>query len=317
MDSPRLWVIRALGGQVADEFRGEGFAGVGFGLSADLTGTTELAAVEQAWRAAHPTRKRKTNAVDQTHCFLNQIKPGDAVITPAREGKLYVGTVGDGENEGKFYRPPPGIAGGLHNCRRIEYWSDHIFREQCPVPMRYSLMGQMTVFNVDEHLPTFARVVGGPSNGTGPAPPTLIRRLLELDAGDSERLVAGLLKAMGCVAVRRTGKPGDGGVDIRARYDAAGLAQVQLFVQVKRYRSTGIIGRSMVQQLRSAIPSGGHGLFVTTSAFSEDAKKAAVQAGFPRIELIDGDQLVRLVAAHMGSLPGDLLPRLQFEGGTA
>ncbi len=306
MNHLRLWVVRALGGERADEFREQGYAGIGFDLTADLSRTTSIDEMEQTWREAHPTRRRKTNAVDQTHWFLNEIQPGDRIITPAREGKLYVGTVQDGENEGKFHRPPPGVAGGLHNCRRIEYRQDFFFREEFPVPMRYSLMGQMTVFNVDEHFASLAKVVGGQLQGDSPASRSLLRRVLELDALDTERLVAGLLKAMGCTAVRRTGRPGDGGVDVRARLNAAGLAEVQLYVQVKRYRATGIIAGGMVQQLRSAIPASGHGLFVTTSVFSRDAEKVAAQAGFPRIELIDGEQLEQLVAAHVGSVPADL-----------
>ena len=306
MNSPRLWVVRAQGGQWADEFREQSHAGVGFDLTADLSATTNIESIEQAWRDAHPTRRRKTNAVDQTHWFLNEIKPGDQIITPAREGKLYVGTVQDGQNEGKFHRPPLGVAGGLYNCRNVEYRSDFFFREEFPVPMRYSLMGQMTVFNIDEHFSSLLKVVGEPLPGESPDRRSLIRRILELDWLETERLVAGLLKAMGCKAVRRTGRPGDGGVDIRAKLNAAGLAEVQLYVQVKRYAPTGIIARGTVQDLRSAIPSGGHGLFVTTSAFSQDAAKVAVQAGFPRIGLIDGAQLEQLVAAHAGSLPGDL-----------
>ena len=310
VNPPRLWVVRALGGERADEFREHGYAGVGFDLTVDLSRSNKIEEVEKAWREAHPTRRRKTNAVDQTHWFLNEIKPGDQIITPAREGKLYIGTVQDGENEGKFHRPPPGVTGGLHNCRRIEYQPDFFFREEFPVPMRYSLMGQMTVFNIDEHLAPYAKVVGQAVQGDSPTPRSLIRRILELDALDTERLVAGLLKAMGCTAVRRTGRPGDGGVDIRARLNAAGLVEVQLYVQVKRFRATGIIARGTVQELRSAIPTGGHGLFVTTSAFSRDAAKVAAQAGFPRIELIDGGQLEQLVAAHVGSLPTDLCKRL-------
>lgn len=306
MNSPRLWVVRAQGGQWADEFREQSYAGVGFDLTADLSATTNIESIEQAWRDAHPTWRRKTNAVDQTHWFLNEMKPGDQIITPAREGKLYVGTVQDGQSEGKFHRPPPGVAGGLYNCRSVEYRSDFFFREELPVPMRYSLMGQMTVFSIDQHFSSLLQVVGETLPGESPVRRSLIRRILELDWLDTERLVTGLLKAMGCKAVRRTGRPGDDGVDIRAKLNAGGLAEVQLYVQVKRHAQTGIIARGTVQDLRSAIPSGGHGLFVTTSAFSQDAAKVAVQAGFPRIGLIDGAQLEQLVAAHSCSLPGDL-----------
>ena len=93
VNPPRLWVVRALGGERADEFREHGYAGVGFDLTVDLSRSNKIEEVEKAWREAHPTRRRKTNAVDQTHWFLNEIKPGDQIITPAREGKLYIGTV--------------------------------------------------------------------------------------------------------------------------------------------------------------------------------------------------------------------------------
>ncbi|MDE2967327.1 MAG: restriction endonuclease [Chloroflexota bacterium] len=287
-------------------FREGGYASVGFDLTADLSEMTSIRDIEQVWREAHPNSRRKTNAVDQTHCFLNEIAPGDQVITPAPEGKLYVGAVQGGDHEGKFYCAQPGPSDAHRNRRLVAYRPDFIFREEFPVPMRYSLMAHMTVFNIDEHFESFASVVGQPMPADSPGPRTLIRRLLELDALDTERLVAALLKAMGCTSVRRTGKTGDGGVDIRARLNAQGLAEVELFVQVKRYRPTGIIAGSMVQQLRSAIPVGGHGLFVTTSAFSREAAKVSMQAGFPRIELIDGAQLEQLVAVHAGSLPRDL-----------
>ncbi len=41
-----------------------------------------------------------------------------------------------------------------------------------------------------------------------------------------------------------------------------------------------------------------------------------MQSGFPRIELIDGAQLERLVAEHAGSLPQDLRKLMDFGDAT-
>ena len=113
---------------------------------------TSIEEIAEAWSEAHPTRPRETNAVDQTHGFLNAIKPGDQIMTPGRAGKLYVGTPLNGEDVGRFHRQPPGVAGGLHNCRRVEYRPEFILREEFPVAMRYPLMGRMPVFNINEQL---------------------------------------------------------------------------------------------------------------------------------------------------------------------
>ena len=53
MNAPRLWAARALGGETADEFREHGYVGVGFGLTADLSRTTNIEEIEEAWRGAH------------------------------------------------------------------------------------------------------------------------------------------------------------------------------------------------------------------------------------------------------------------------
>lgn len=305
----KVWVVKASSGNNADAFRQGQYASVGFGIEEDLSEVTDPSIIESHC----PEAKTNRHAVSQVHRFLNEIRPGDHIITPAKQGKLYVGIVGDGENQGKFFEPNPD-RGDSNNRRRVEYRDWHIYREEIPAPLRYSVGGQLTVFSVDKHREDYLRAVGD-SSATKPPPRTLLRRLLDMNADQTEQLVADLLRAMGCSRVRRTGKTGDGGVDVRATLNFHGLAQVQLFVQVKRYAATGFVSRRSVQELRSSVPAGGHGLFVSTCDFRPDAQRVATQAGFPHINLINGDQFVELVNRYADQLPNSHRKRLAL--GTA
>ena len=66
----------------------------------------------------------------------------------------------------------------------------------------------------------------------------------------------------------------------------------------------------MVKQLRTAIPVGGQGAFITTADFQSAAAEVAVEAGFPRIGLINGKQLVDLLVEHWQDLPIEFRDRL-------
>ncbi|MYD52686.1 MAG: hypothetical protein F4W96_00060 [Chloroflexi bacterium] len=295
---PKVWVVKASGGERAEAFRKGGYASVGFGITEDLSEVTDPKTIERFCPEARTNR----HAVSQVHRFLNEIRPGDYIITPAKQGRLLVGVVGEGERQGKFFEPSPGFPDNCNNRRRVEYRDWHLYREELPAPLRYSVGGQLTVFSVDPHKEDFLRVIGNSSANEAP-PRTLLRRILDTNDEQVEMLVADLLRAMGCSRVRRTGKTGDGGVDVRATLNVDGLAEVKLFVQVKRYAATGFVSRRSVQELRSAIPAGGHGLFVSTCDFRPDAQRVAVQPGFPHIKLINGEQLVDLVKNHADRLP--------------
>ena len=167
------------------------------------------------------------------------------------------------------------------------------------------------MFSVDRHKEDYLRVIGSSSANEVP-PQTLLRQILDMNADQTEQLVADLLSAMGCCRVRRTGKTGDGGVDVRATIDVNGLAEVQLFVQVKRYAATGFVSRHSVQQLRSSVPAGGHGLFVSTCDFRPNAQRVAAQPGFPPIKLVNGEQLIELVKRYAERLPDSYRKRLTF-----
>jgi restriction system protein len=114
-----------------------------------------------------------------------------------------------------------------------------------------------------------------------------------------EQLVLDLLHAMGYGTSRsdlqRVGGSGDGGIDGIISLDRLGLEKV--YVQAKRWKNT--VGSPEIQGFMGALQLHGasKGVFITTSAFSRDAKDAASRAR-GSIVLVDGAQLSALIMDH-------------------
>lgn len=115
-----------------------------------------------------------------------------------------------------------------------------------------------------------------------------------------ERLVVELLVRMGYGgslkdAGQAVGKTGDGGIDGIIKEDILGLDVIH--VQAKRWQNT--VGRPDVQSFAGSLDGvrAKKGIFITTSAFSPDAK-AYVAKIDKRIILIDGDALAGLMFDH-------------------
>ena len=130
----------------------------------------------------------------------------------------------------------------------------------------------------------------------------LLDRVLELEPPMFERLIVDLLVAMGyggsrADAGRAIGRSGDGGIDGIIKEDPLGLDIV--YVQAKRYQPGSNVGRPDVQAFSGSLDgvSATRGVFVTTSAFSSQAREYAGQIA-KRLILIDGDELSNLLIQH-------------------
>jgi restriction system protein len=80
--------------------------------------------------------------------------------------------------------------------------------------------------------------------------------------------------------------------------DKLGLDNI--YVQAKRYAINNSVGRDVVQSFSGALDGKGarKGVFITTSHFTENAKKYAERLESKKIVLIDGIELSRLMIAH-------------------
>ncbi len=115
-----------------------------------------------------------------------------------------------------------------------------------------------------------------------------------------ERLVVELLVKMGYGgsiqdAGQAIGKTGDEGIDGIIKEDKLGLDVI--YVQAKRWDRS--VGRPEVQQFAGALAGqrARKGVFITTSAFTNDARNYVVGID-SKIVLIDGEQLAQLMIDH-------------------
>ena len=117
-----------------------------------------------------------------------------------------------------------------------------------------------------------------------------------------EHAVLKVLHAMGygnnIGDLQHLGRSGDGGVDGVINQDRLGLDQI--YVQAKRHDPARTISRPDIQSFVGAVTGkkATRGIYITTSRFSNDARAYAMELGAPRIILIDGDGLAKLMLEH-------------------
>jgi restriction system protein len=132
----------------------------------------------------------------------------------------------------------------------------------------------------------------------------IVGELLERIQGASprlfERLVIDLLVKMGYGGSRadasHVGKSGDGGIDGIIKEDPLGLGSI--YVQAKRWAADSTVGRPDIQKFVGAVhgaESAGRGIFITTSKFSDEARRYAAGMKNPVVILIDGSRLAELL----------------------
>lgn len=116
-----------------------------------------------------------------------------------------------------------------------------------------------------------------------------------------EQAVLDLIMAMGYGGAEgtatRTQLSNDGGIDGIIDQDALGLSRI--YVQAKRYAPDNIVGRPAIQAFVGALAGNqaNQGVFITTSAFSADAR-AYAESVPTRVILIDGERLARLMIRY-------------------
>lgn len=121
----------------------------------------------------------------------------------------------------------------------------------------------------------------------------IISELKLLSPNAFERLTQRILRESGFTQVEITGKSGDGGID------GTGVIKLNLLsfhvnFQCKRYKDA--VGSDKVRDFRGAmVGRSDKGLIITTGRFTEDAKKEASRDGAPPLELIDGNELAKML----------------------
>ncbi len=298
----RIWMIRAEGGRMLDQFRARGAVSVGWGEAGDLTAAPSAAAIETALRAHRPANEAKQGA-SVLWRFVHDIAPGDTVVTYDPEARLYhVGTI---RGPARFEAAAPLAVGAgedriVHPYLRDTDWTHTVHRDTLGQALRNTLGNISTLFRIRDGGAELLRPGAAPA---APPPPTSAAEaqaeaqadtLADLDARaraavedvvsalddrQMELLVAGLLRAMG-YRTRVSPRGADRGVDILASPDGFGFQEPRIWVEVKHRRSQ--TDSQMIRAFLGALRRpGDRGLFVSTGGFSTDARYEAERAPVP------------------------------------
>jgi restriction system protein len=316
-----LFCVRAEYGTYTNQFVQGGYVGIGWMHNTDLSGITSKEELYPLYKLAHPEDTSNLvigQQVGQITRFMLDIKAGDYVITPAADTEwLYYGQIAPDPS----YVYAVATDGCPYRHRRKVTWSaTKLRRADFSVPFQNTIRSSLTVFaisQVEEFFTNIGRPDLAPTPTAGAYDPyrVVLEQVLKLDDKEFEILVGHLLTALGFEGSEVTGRTGDGGVDATGELNASNLAKIKVFVQAKRYQSDARISARVVKLLRTAIPFGGQGAFITTADFQPGAHDVALEVGFPRIGLINGRQLVDLLVEHWDDIPQEFQDRLGLRRG--
>ena len=124
----------------------------------------------------------------------------------------------------------------------------------------------------------------------------LMSVLLQMDPFAFERLIQRLLRECGFDSVEVTQPTRDGGIDGRGILKINGTISFNVVFQCKRYK--GAVGAHEIRGFRGSLTEGERGILITTGAFTKEAKKEASSPGKNQIDLIDGEELVNMIAQN-------------------
>lgn len=315
-----LFCVRAEFGTFTQAFLDDGYVAIGWLPSDDLKDVTNREGLYPLYKKEYP--KDTSNVVvgqqvGQISRFMHGIKAGDYVITPAQNTEfIYYGVI-----DGGYYFESKKDGCPYPHRKRVKWNKTPIQRSQFSVPFQNTIRSSLTVFSIS-HVKNFFSVIGKPEFVPESEKDieidyyeSILNRILELDDKEFEILITYILTALGFEGSEHTGKVGDGGVDATGELNVANMAKIKLFVQAKRFKLGSKINANTVKALRANIPSGGQGAFITTAGYQKKAKEIAVEQGFPRIGLINGNQLVDILAEYWNDIPTEFKEKLNLKVG--
>lgn len=336
-----MWMVRAQGGALYDDFLAHGHVTVGGLISGDVASARSRTDVARMWLDDQPSLSKRdaAGAGSVLYRFAHEISDGDDVVTYDPGSRIYaVGAVRGS------YRYDPGrpevIENDVHpHIRRVE-WHGEVIRDALSQRARNTLGSISTLFRIGEQVA--AEILALAREETPPAPaipgqrPSVERRepvieddeesegenTIELTAAsleeqamtgiadlvtaispdDMEQFVAGLLRALGYHA-RVSPKGPDRGRDILATPDPLGLEDPRIHVEVKH--RAGKASPGMIRSFLGGRGPNDRGIFVSTGGFTREARYEADRASIP-VQLLDSEDLVRLLIENYGKLKPEI-----------
>ena len=301
-------MIRAgRGGVYASDWLEHGVIGIGWDFDGADIAAMNREQIRAAYGLSHPgdSKGKVAAGVGQVYRFAHDMTTDSTVVMYDPESRLY--------HLGVITGPCVAVCDmdGVTYTRDVT-WGETAPRDVLSPSSKNSLGGIQTIFAVsDEVMADLTNAARDKSvvasndpaiddndatndeetlaatydNGIEP----IKDRVNQLDWEDMERLVAGLLKAMGyCARVMPKGP--DGGRDVVASPDALGLESPRIVAEVKHRK--GAMGAPAVRAFIGGLRAGDRGLYVSTGGFTKEARYEADRANIP-VRLLDLDAFVR------------------------
>jgi restriction system protein len=317
----KTWMVRA--GRHAvfiDDFRDEGMVSIGWGALGSLDSYATRAELARAVATTWPEwgKQSQSMAVGQIWRFKEEIGKDDTVVTYDPGRRVYlVGTVTE------VYRFDPTHTEQPH-LKRVR-WDGEVSRDLLSADTKNSLGAISTIFLVPkEAAADLKRAMSSQAPADAPeaveaeeavlaedmqakALEFIKDRAAKLDWDQMQRLVAGLLRAMGYKTQISPAGP-DRGKDIVASPDGFGFESPRIVVEVKHRK--GAMGSQEIRCFLGGRHKDDKGLYVSTGGFSKDARYEAERASIP-LSLMDIDELVAALIENYEQLDNEtkqLLP---------
>lgn len=298
------WMIRAgRGGIYAADWLNRGLVGIGWDFGATDIASMSREQIRSGYAIKHSndSKNKLAAAVGQIYRFAHDMEQGSTVVMYDPATRLYhIGTIAGP------CKPATDIEEATFT--RAAKWKQTAQRDALTTSSKNSLGGIQTIFSISDEVVADLKSASKSETSSQPDETEddaadddaraatydngieLIKdRVNQVGWEDMERLVAGLLKAMGYCA-RVTPKGPDGGRDVVASPDALGLESPRIVAEVKHRK--GAMGAPAVRSFIGGLRAGDRGLYVSTGGFTKEARYEADRATIP-IRLLDLDSFVR------------------------
>ncbi len=310
----RIWMVRAgSGGYLIEEFLQNNIVAIGWNDMGEISSDISYADLRNLYVENYPEHSdgRTNQSAGQIYRFVVDFREWDKVVTyDSGSRNYYLGEiVSDYEYNDKYE---------FYQTRRVKWMDQPTGRDVLSTDAKNRLGSVLTIFEISgevwselvSHNPakmSDEQIIIEEKKEKEEEPRRLedigediefkstefIKDIIaKLSWQDTEKLVAGLLRAIG-YKTRMTSRGSDLGSDIIASPDELGLEEPRIKVEVKK-RSKDKVTSQEIRSFIGGLRDFNKGIYVTTSGFSKDAKYDAERAAFP-ITLIDLDWLVELI----------------------
>ena len=317
----KTWMVRAgRDAMFIDDFRDKGRVSIGWSALGPLDGYLTRDDLSRGVTKRWPEWQKQAQAMatGQVWRFKSEIQTGDTVVTYDPSLRSYL----VGEVTGSYTFDPSGAE--QPNVLPV-IWKGEVSRDLLSATTKNSLGAISTIFLIPpEAAADLSRALTSQKPAEQPevvaaeeeqiaedmqakALEFVKDRAAKLDWEQMQRLVAGLLRAMG-YKTRVSPSGPDRGKDIVASPDGLGFESPRIVVEVKHRQ--GAMGSQEIRSFLGGRHKDDKGLYVSTGGFTKDARYEAERASIP-LSLMDIDELVEAVIENYEALDNEtrqLLP---------